>query len=52
MNYLLDTDHISMLQWKSEPAFTQLSARLAQLSPDDYGVSVVSLHEQSLGCHT
>jgi tRNA(fMet)-specific endonuclease VapC len=52
MKFLLDTDHISILQWKSEPAFTQLSARLAQLSADEYCVSVVSLHEQSLGCHT
>jgi tRNA(fMet)-specific endonuclease VapC len=52
MKYLLDTDHISILQWKSEPAFTHLSARLAQLTSDEYGVSIVSLHEQSLGCHT
>jgi tRNA(fMet)-specific endonuclease VapC len=51
MKYLLDTDHISILQWKSEPGFTVLSARLAQSRPDDYGVSLVSLHEQSVGCH-
>src|SRR5687768_2036750 len=52
MKYLLDTDHISILQWKSEPEFTRLSAKLAQLPQEDYGLSVVSLHEQSIGCHT
>lgn len=52
MKYVLDTDHISILQWRSEPSFTKLSARLAQLPAGEYGVSIVSLHEQSLGCQT
>lgn len=51
MRFLLDTDHISILQWRSGPEFAALSARVARHSPADIGFSVVSFHEQALGGH-
>jgi tRNA(fMet)-specific endonuclease VapC len=48
---LLDTDHISVLQWRSGPEYAALSARIAQHPPADIAVSVVSFHEQALGGH-
>ena len=52
MTYLLDTDHISVLQQPSGSAYATLSARIAQHPPADLALSVVSFHEQVLGCHT
>jgi len=52
VKFLLDTDHISILQRQSGPEFVALSARIAQHSPADLAFSVVSFHEQVLGCHT
>ena len=52
MRYLLDTDHISILQREAGPEFAALSARIARHDPADLAFSVVSFHEQTLGCHT
>lgn len=52
MKYLLDTDHISFLQRRTGSEFTNLTARIAQHSPADFALSVVSFHEQVLGAHT
>lgn len=52
MKYLLDTDHVSILQQQSGPAYSALSVRIAQQHPADLALSVVSFHEQLLGCHT
>lgn len=52
MKYLLDTDHISILQWRTGPAFTTLAARIAPQPRTDLAFSIISLHEQTLGCHT
>jgi tRNA(fMet)-specific endonuclease VapC len=46
---LLDTDHLSVLQWREQPGCDHLLARLAQLAPDDIATSMVSFHEQVLG---
>jgi tRNA(fMet)-specific endonuclease VapC len=51
VKYLLDTDHISILQRRSGPEFAVLSARISQESRVDLGFSIVSFHEQVLGCH-
>jgi tRNA(fMet)-specific endonuclease VapC len=51
MRYLLDTDHISFLQRRSGLEFTTLAARIAQHSPTDFALSIVSFHEQVLGAH-
>jgi tRNA(fMet)-specific endonuclease VapC len=52
VKFLLDTDHISILQKQSGPEFAALTARIAQHQPQDLAFSVVSFHEQVLGCHT
>ncbi len=52
MKYLLDTDHISILQRESGPEFAALSARIAQVPREELAFSVVSFHEQVLGGHT
>jgi tRNA(fMet)-specific endonuclease VapC len=47
--FLLDTDHLVILQRASGPAFAQLTARMALHRPDDFSLSIVSIHEQMLG---
>ena len=49
MPVLLDTDHLSVLQWHEQPACDRLLARLDRLAPDDIATSVVSFHEQVQG---
>ena len=51
MKYLLDTDHISILQRQTGPDFARLSARVSREPRIDLGSSVVGLHQQVLGCH-
>jgi tRNA(fMet)-specific endonuclease VapC len=46
---LLDTDHLSVLQWDEQPACERLLARLDRLPPDDIATSIVSFHEQVQG---
>ena len=52
MTYLLDTDHISILQRQSGPEFATLMAHIAQQVPTELAFSIISMHEQVLGCHT
>jgi tRNA(fMet)-specific endonuclease VapC len=52
VKFLLDTDHISILQRQVGTEFVALSARVAQHRPADLAFSIVSFHEQVLGCHT
>ena len=51
MKYLLDTDHISILQWQTGTEFVTLSTRMGLHSPSDFAVSIISFHEQVLGGH-
>ena len=51
MKFLLDTDHLSILQRQSGPEYAALSARIALQQPSDLALCVVSFHEQVLGCH-
>ena len=51
MRFLLDTDHISILQRGSGPDFDALASRVARSDPADLAFSIVSFHEQTLGCH-
>jgi tRNA(fMet)-specific endonuclease VapC len=46
---LLDTDHLSTLQWEEQPACDRLLGRLDQIPPDDVATSIVSFHEQVQG---
>jgi tRNA(fMet)-specific endonuclease VapC len=52
VTYLLDTDHITLLQRETGDAFRRLRARLAQIPPTALAFPIISLHEQVLGCHT
>lgn len=47
--YILDTDHIGVLQRKSDPLYGVLSQRISQHSQSDFYVTIVSFHEQILG---
>lgn len=51
MTYRLDTDHMSILQWRTGPAFTTLTGRMAPPPRTDLALSIMSLHEQTRGCH-
>jgi tRNA(fMet)-specific endonuclease VapC len=46
---LLDTDHLSVLEWEEQPACERLLGRLDRLSPDDIATSIISFHEQVQG---
>jgi tRNA(fMet)-specific endonuclease VapC len=49
MPVVLDTDHLSVLQWREEPACSRLLARLNQLPPDDVATTIISFQEQVQG---
>lgn len=49
MPVVLDTDHLSILQWQEQPACNRLLARLDGLPPDDMATTIVSFHEQVQG---
>ena len=51
MRYLLDTDHISILQRRGGAAHAALVARIAQQPSNDFAFPIVSFHEQALGAH-
>jgi tRNA(fMet)-specific endonuclease VapC len=51
VSYLLDTDHISILQRGSGAEFLCLSQRIAQQPPGSIAFSIISVHEQLVGCH-
>src|SRR5262245_48180915 len=49
--FLLDTDHITILQWKTQPAHGRLSQRLGQYPRTAFYFSIVSFQEQVLGAN-
>jgi tRNA(fMet)-specific endonuclease VapC len=51
MKYLLDTDHLSILQRQSGKDYSNLATHMAHYPPSDFAVSIVTFHEQMLGCH-
>ena len=51
MRFLLDTDHISVLQKQSGQEYAALMRRIAQVPVDDLAFCIVSFHEQVLGCN-
>jgi tRNA(fMet)-specific endonuclease VapC len=50
--FLLDTDHISILQHASGAQFTRLTTRIRAFREGDFFFSVISFHEQALGWNT
>jgi tRNA(fMet)-specific endonuclease VapC len=51
MKYLLDTDHLSILQRQAGQDYITLSTRMADYPLSDFAVSTVTFHEQMLGSH-
>ena len=47
----MDTDHLSILQLREGNEFERIVSRLDALDSDDYGISVVTFHEQVIGCN-
>jgi tRNA(fMet)-specific endonuclease VapC len=47
--YVLDTDHLTILQRRSQPALSNLSTRLARYSPDLLFTTIISFQEQFQG---
>lgn len=52
MKYLLDTDHLSILQRESAQDYINFSTRMAYCLLSDFAISIVTFHEQILGTHT
>jgi tRNA(fMet)-specific endonuclease VapC len=52
VKYLLDTDHLSILQRQSGVEFVALCSHLARHPPADIALCYISFHEQILGCNT
>lgn len=51
MKYLLDTDHLSILQRQAGKDYSNLARRMAQHPLSDFAISIVTFHEQMLGSH-
>jgi tRNA(fMet)-specific endonuclease VapC len=51
MKYLLDTDHLSILQRQVGEDYNNLTKRMPQHPLSDFVISVVTFHEQMLGSH-
>jgi tRNA(fMet)-specific endonuclease VapC len=49
--FLLDTDHISILQWQTQPEFARLSQRMGLHPASAFYFSIVSFQEQTLGAN-
>ena len=49
MPVLLDTDHLSILQQRSQPYCDRLRRSLDRLAPDDIATTIVCLQEQFAG---
>ncbi len=52
MTFLLDTDHISILQKQSGSDYVALMARITRVPRANLAFCIVSFHEQVLGCNT
>jgi tRNA(fMet)-specific endonuclease VapC len=52
MKYLLDTDHLSILQKSTGQDYQNLSARMEQIPISEFALSIVTVHEQFLGSNT
>ena len=47
--YLLDTDHIVIIQQRAEPEFNRLSVRMSGRSAEDFFAPIISFHEEVQG---
>lgn len=49
--FLLDTDHVGILQRRAQPAYGRLQHRMGLHPPGEFYYSIVSFHEQVLGAN-
>ena len=47
--FLLDTDHIGIIQTRAEPEFNRLSVRMGAHAREQFYFPIISFHEQMLG---
>ena len=52
MRFLLDTDHVTIIQDGEGPEYANLVGRLTMHADSGVALSIISFHEQSLGAHT
>ena len=52
MRYVLDTDHLTILQKAQRPEFDRLTARLDQVSEESICTTIINFQEQILGWTT
>ena len=50
--YLLDTDHIGIVQRRTQPEFDRLWSRISQRQSTEFFTPIISFHEQVLGWNT
>jgi len=50
--FLLDTDHLVIVQQATQPEFGRLAEKMAGYEGSDFFVSIVTFHEQILGWST
>jgi tRNA(fMet)-specific endonuclease VapC len=48
--YVLDTDHMSSLEWGSGLAGQRLIARMNKLSESEAATTIITFEEQTRGC--
>lgn len=46
---VLDTDHLSILEWESGTTAQRLLARLSQVAPDEAATTIINFEEQMRG---
>ena len=49
MVVVLDTDHLTVIQRRAEPAYSRLRARLSKLPPNTIQTTIMSFEEQMRG---
>jgi len=47
--FVLDTDHLTIVQQRTMPAYDYVLQRVARHAPSAFFVSIISLHEQVMG---
>lgn len=52
MAFILDTDHLIVIQRQSEPQYQRLRRRMSRHKPSDFHLTVVSFHEQVMGANS
>jgi tRNA(fMet)-specific endonuclease VapC len=49
MVVILDTDHLTVIQRRAEPAYSRLRARLSKVPPNTIQTTIISFEEQTRG---